>query len=194
MAIDNPLAVYVLQHPDETDHARGSAIIAQLCLQHYECWVGEDFSRHAGLQQLIMQHRDTTMLVYPSQHAWLLAETDVTEQTLPFIPDRLIFIDASWRKAKKICHATPLLQTLACIKLAPAQGSRYRIRKVPGEGYLSTIEAIAHSLAWLENDRKKYQPLRNIFDEMIERQITKMGQQTYLQNYVSPDANETDEH
>jgi len=198
VAIDNPLAVYVLQHPDETRHARGSAIIAQLCLQHYQCWVGEDFSSHAGLQQLLAQHAQTSLLVYPSPDAWLLADPqqlagEYQQQALPFMPQRLIFIDASWRKAKKIWHSTPLLQTLSCVKLAPAQTSRYRIRKVPGEGYLSTIEAIACSLMWLERQQEKYLPLLTLFDAMIDRQINKMGRQTYLQNYVSPDANKTDE-
>ena len=195
MAIDNTLPVYVLQHPDETAHARGTAIIAQLCLQHYQCWVAEDFSSHRELHDLLQRHGDSSLLIYPAAHAEVL---DAGEGRQEFLlsnqPERLIFIDASWRKAKKIWHSTPALQRLACARLQPEQASRYRIRKVPETGYLSTIESIARSLMWLENDQPKYQPLLHIFNRMIERQIDKMGQQTYSQNYEKRDADKSSKH
>ena len=58
-------------------------------------------------------------------------------------------------------------------------------RKAPQAGCLSTIESIAFSLGWLENDVEKYQPLLEIFDVMIERQIHNMGLHTYTQNYLN---------
>ena len=195
VAIDNALPVYVLQHPDETDHSRGSAIIAHLCLQHYQCWVAEDFSSHPGLHRLLDHHGDGCLLVYPAPHAETLMNAEDGRRLRKMSdPQCLIFIDANWRKTKKIWHSTPRLQTLAAMRLKLPQPSRYRIRKAPEAAYISTVESIAHSLMWLENDEQKYQPLLNIFDEMIERQIDRMGQHTYMKNYVSRDADKSQDN
>lgn len=184
MRIDNAVAVSVLQHPQETRHARGTAIIAQLCLQNYACWIDEDFSAHRGLRDLL-RSGSPPLLVYPAPHARPVntAATDDAEVLLGFHPRRLLFIDANWRKARKIWHATPALHDLPCITLNGVAPSNYRIRKSPSDAHLSTVEAMVASLGWLDRSQD-YTPMLDIFDRMIERQIEHMGQSVYRDNYL----------
>ena len=179
--IDNPVSVYVLQHPDESRVNKGTAIIAKLSLKNYTCWTGEDFSSHEALNQLLEKQSETVAIVYPSEHAETFEESmKVAEKDLKI--KHLIFIDATWRKAKKIWSLSTNLHNLRSLKL-DAGHSNYRIRKVPADGYLSTVEAISESLSVLEADNKKYQPMLMVFDSMIDYQIKQMGSDTYKNNY-----------
>ncbi|MBF2974597.1 DTW domain-containing protein, partial [Pseudomonas aeruginosa] len=62
--------------------------------------------------------------------------------------------------------------------------SRYRLRKAPGEGALSTIEAIAAALDELEAPRT-HEALLKPFDALIEGQIAAMGVDTYRRNHLN---------
>jgi len=178
--IDNPVSVYLLQHPDETRHSKGSAIIASLCLQHYCCWQGEDFTQHKALNQLLEKERENIAVLYPSADA--LSIDQVTAEKKQAIR-HLIVIDATWRKAKKIWSLSSNLHQLQTVRLSDDYISRYRIRKVPADGYLSTVEAIAYCLTELENEPQKYLPMLKLFDQLIDQQISAMGQDVYQKNY-----------
>jgi DTW domain-containing protein YfiP len=175
-----------LQHKDEVRHPKGSAIIADLYLQRCTRYVGEDFSDHQPLNQLLQNHPHKVCLVFPSAQAVPLslfrkqyadAENALAEYTF-------IFIDASWRKARKIWHLSTNLQPLTTIRLDKLDPSSYRIRKEPGSGLVSTLESIVALLSSLEQQPAKYQPLLAVFDEMIDRQIRSMGEDVYQKNYT----------
>lgn len=178
----NQVRVVVLQHPDESSHARGSAIIAELGLQQYTCWVGEDFTEHAPLQQLLQAHENgragELVLVFPAEEARSLQQVKAEEPI-----KTLLFIDASWRKARKIWRTNPQLQRLNCCYLEPSQPSAYRIRKEPRPGYLSTLESIVEALRIIEDAPTAYQPMLELFTEMIDFQIEQMGAETYKKHY-----------
>jgi DTW domain-containing protein YfiP len=176
---NNQLRVVVLQHPDESSHARGSAIIAELGLQQYTRWVGEDFTSHEPLQQLLQRHADELVLVFPAEHARSLQQAQAEKPI-----QVLLFIDASWRKARKIWQINPQLQQLQCCYLEPSQPSAYRIRKVPQAGYLSTLESIVEALRIVEDAPDAYQPMLDLFAEMIDFQIQQMGVETYKKHYL----------
>ena len=186
--VDNQVNIYVLQHPTETKNSKGSAIIAKLYLQNYQCLMGEDFSANQQLNTLIEQYPETTFLVYPADHA-LSLDSCLNKSVREGIKlegskkIHLIFIDATWRKASKIWHLSSNLHSLSCVKLTPQTRSNYRIRKSPEDTCLSTIEAIAMSLAQLENNQTKYSPLLDVFDKMINFQINKMGDEVYQRNF-----------
>ena len=176
------MSVTVLQHPDESRINKGTAIIAKLSLKNYQCWQGEDFSSHKALNALIDFCADNIAIVYPSEQA-----DSVNDYLKPDSADRsikhLIFIDATWRKAKKIWSLSTNLHALSAIKLDAGNISNYRIRKVPADGYLSTIEAVTQCLSDFDGQDKKYQPLLDVFDSMIDYQIDQMGSDTYNKNY-----------
>jgi len=179
--IDNSVSVYILQHPDESRVNKGTAIIAKLSLKNYTCWTGEDFSSHQALNQLLENEPENVAIVYPAEHAQTLQiSTDKVEDN--FKIKHLIFIDATWRKAKKIWSLSTNLHKLPAIKLDTRQSS-YRIRKIPADGYLSTVEAIVESLSVLDADEIKYKSMLSVFDSMIDYQIEMMGPETYKNNY-----------
>ncbi|VAW70227.1 hypothetical protein MNBD_GAMMA10-1577 [hydrothermal vent metagenome] len=176
----NQVAIIVLQHPDEVKNPKASAIIAELGLAHYQCWVGEDFSQHSGFQRLIAGNTEHIALLYPTEAAIVLNEEGVVEQgEIKY----LIVIDATWRKARKIWALNAQLQALKVFRLVTGKASSYRIRKVPEAGYLSTVESIVEGLRVLEGGAERYQGLLDLFREMIDFQIEKMGKQTWKENY-----------
>jgi len=169
-----------LQHPDETRHSKGTEIIARLSLENYHCWQGEDFSSHQLLNQLIDTCAQEVAVVYPSIDAISVTSFVDNKQ---YAIKHLIFIDATWRKAKKIWSLSKNLQHLNSLQLDLEIKSNYRIRKVPGDGYLSTVEAIAYCLSEFDSEPDKYLPMLNVFNEMIDVQIGNMGNETYEKNY-----------
>ncbi len=177
----NQIKIIVLQHPDETDNAKGSSIIAELGLLQYQRWIAEDFSDHRELNRLLAEHKSEVAILYPVVGA---IELKNEWQAPPELSLKyLIVIDATWRKAKKIWQLQPQLQKLPVFKLTNKQISNYRIRKVPEDGHLSTVESIVAALRALESRSQAYQPLLDLFAEMIDFQIKKMGKMTYLKNY-----------
>ena len=178
----NEIKIIVLQHPDEVNNPKGTGIIAELGLQKYQKWIAEDFSQHKELVRYITENTGETAILYPVKDA-----TDLTEDTRRIEISglkTLIVIDATWRKAKKMWELQPLFQNLRCLKLTNEQISNYRIRKVPKDGYLSTIESVVIALRLLENRQQAYKPLIDLFTEMIDFQINQMGEETYKKNYA----------
>ncbi len=173
----NTIKVIILQHPDEVSNPKGSAIIAKLGLQQYQCWVGEDFTDHEGLCGLLERSSEDILLLYPAEQAQELSVIQAEQVKY------LLIIDATWRKAKRIWECNPQLQSLNCARLNSSTASNYRIRKVPEQGYLATVEALVECLRLLEKKPASYQPLLVLFDEMIDYQIQGMGNDVFERNY-----------
>lgn len=170
--IHNPWPVHILQHPRESSHAIGTAAIAALSLTRCYLQIGEHFTRDS-----IAADVHNALLIYPGDDATEL-DTLCTDA-----PHTLIFLDASWRKSHRMLMESPDLQALPKVALQLMQPSRYRIRKARYEASLSTLEAIVHTLAFLEHDEEKYLPLLNSMDWMIETQIRLMGENVFKRNY-----------
>jgi DTW domain-containing protein YfiP len=173
----NRVNVIVLQHPDEANNPKGSAIIAKLGLKQYKCWKGEDFSQNRAFKELIDTVAEDILLLYPSEQATELCVAEATNIKY------LLVIDATGRKARRIWEKNPCLHSLKTARLAQNISSNYRIRKAPRTGYLSTVESIVVALRELELQPQAYKPLLQLFDEMIDFQIKNMGSETYKENY-----------
>lgn len=91
-------------------------------------------------------------------------------------------LDGTWRKARKLLHLNPELAALPRVCLPAPLPSRYRLRKAPGEGALSTIEAIVQALECLEAPTS-FQPLLAPFEALIDGQINAMGEHVYAMNH-----------
>jgi len=170
-----------LQHPDEASNKKATAIIAELGLQQYQRWVGEDFKEHDALNQLLENETGGVAVLYPTDGAEKL---DVNlELTSARSIEVLIVIDGTWRKARKIWRLNPQLHQLQAVTFNEVLSSDYRIRKEPEAGCLSTVESIVFALRLLEGKPQAYQGLLDLFIEMVDFQISKMGEATYEQNY-----------
>ncbi|OBZ25890.1 DTW domain-containing protein [Pseudomonas protegens] len=167
--------VLLLQHPSEVNHALNTARLAALGLNNAELVVGEVFEE---LPALLDQPGYRACLLFPADDARPLqayAETDA--------PLLLVVPDGTWRKARKLLHLNPLLAALPRVTLASAVESRYRLRKAPGPGALSTVEAIVQALQVLEAPAS-FEPLLRPFEALIEGQIAAMGEDTYQRNHA----------
>lgn len=174
--LDSRTRVLLLQHPSEVNHALNTARLAALGLNNAQLVVGEVFEDLPGL---LNQPGYQACLLFPGEGAQALqAYTSVGQPLLLVVPD------GTWRKARKMLHLNPLLAALPRVTLAEGGVSRYRLRKAPGPGALSTVEAIVQALQVLEAPIS-FEPLLKPFDALIEGQIAAMGETVYQRNHGS---------
>lgn len=164
--VSNQVQVLVLQHPSEQMHAKGTARLLQLCLQHCELRVGEQFDRavDAGgrYTMLLFPGSDDPQLTHPP-------ELDSAQLAEP-ARLRLIVLDGTWRKSRKLLYQNPWLQRLPRLPLLDAPASTYRIRRAHAEHQLSTLEAVACALQQLEGRLDHWQPLWRACHAFVERE------------------------
>lgn len=84
---------------------------------------------------------------------------------------RLVVLDGTWRKSRKMLHLNPLLQRLPRLSLENMPASRYRIRKAHQSDQLSTLEATCAALAQLEHNPAPFTPLLAAFDGFIAQRM-----------------------
>lgn len=175
--IAHAVEVLILQHPLETKHAKGSARLLHLSLPNSRLVIGEVFDEQE-LNALLYAPgapRRQPVLLYPEtpddaalkQPATFLDMTGAAPQEL-----RLVVLDGTWRKSRKMLYANPLLQTLPRLALRDAPASQYLIRKARGAHQLSTLEATCYALMQLESDDAKYAPLLDAFRGFVMQHLS----------------------
>ena len=180
--LDSRTRVLILQHPSEVNHALNTARFAALGLSNAKLRVGEVFD---DLNLLLNPPGYQARLLFPADDAQpLMAYSTVMEASDPLL---LVVPDGTWKKARKLLHLNPLLAALPRVTLAQAAPSRYRLRKAPGPGALSTVEAIVQALQTLEAPQT-FEALLRPFEALIEGQIAAMGEDTYQRNHQRPDS------
>ena len=167
--------VLLLQHPSEVNHALNTARLAVLGLNNAQLVVGEVFD---DLATLLNPPGYQARLLFPADDAQPLQAYAQNDQPL-----LLVVPDGTWRKARKLLHLNPLLAALPRVSLAEGGVSRYRLRKAPGPGALSTVEAIMQALQVLEAPAS-FEALLKPFDALIEGQIAAMGETVYQRNHT----------
>ena len=173
--LDSRTRVLILQHPSEAGHALNTARLAALGLANAELRVGEVFD---DLPQWLAQPGYRACLLFPGDDAGALTAYAPAEQPL-----LLVVPDGTWRKARKLLHLNPLLAGLPRVSLGSVAPSRYRLRKAPGEGALSTVEAIVAALDALEAPQR-FEALLKPFDALIDGQIAAMGEEVFTRNHL----------
>lgn len=169
----------------ETRHAKGSARLLHLSLPGSQLVVGEIFSEEQ-LRALLYDpfpdagtdaaHCDScrrqALLLYPEmaqQASGGSHRTEVVSDNSAGL--RLVVLDGTWRKSRKMLYLNPMLQGLPRFALQAAAPSQYRIRKAHLPDQLSTLEATCHALAQLERDSTRYAPLLQAFDGFVTEQL-----------------------
>ena len=174
--LESRTRVLLLQHPSEVNHALNTARLAALGLTNAELRVGEVFE---DLADLLNPPGYRARLLFPGDGAQLITAHAPPGDDLPLL---LVVPDGTWRKARKLLHLNPLLAQLPRVTLPEGAVSRYRLRKAPGPGALSTLEAIVQALEILE-PATSFAPLLRPFEALIEGQIAAMGDETYQRNH-----------
>lgn len=173
-SLDSRTRVLLLQHPSEVNHALNTARLAALGLNNAQLVVGEVFE---DLATLLNPPGYQARLLFPAEDAQPLQGYTPGDQPL-----LLVVPDGTWRKARKLLHLNPLLSALPRVTLAEGGVSRYRLRKAPGPGALSTVEAIVQALQVLEAPTS-FEALLKPFDALIEGQIAAMGPAVFEKNH-----------
>jgi DTW domain-containing protein YfiP len=162
--------VLLLQHPMEAGNAKNSLRLLQSSLAQRTVAVGEQFAPDE-LERLLWgpgrEDARRPVLLYP--------ETPGRPAALPVPgsaqPLRLVVLDATWRKSRKMLALNPALQALPRMALRSPPPSRYLVRKAHRADQLSTLEAVCHALAQLEGDQERYLPLLDAFDGFVGHQL-----------------------
>lgn len=162
--------VLILQHPLEIHQAKGSGRLLHLSLTGSVLAYGEQFDEE-NLRDLLYApiggEAVTPVLLYPQTPDMPAGAS--SELSAP-AGGRLVVLDATWRKSRKMLHLHPLLQQLPRLPLIDPPASHYRIRKAHRADQLSTLEAACHALAQLEGNLAKYLPLLQAFDGFVAQQ------------------------
>jgi DTW domain-containing protein YfiP len=165
--VDTDVEVLILQHPLEVANAKGSARLLHLSLPGNVLLAGEVFDPDA-LHELLHQGGRTPVLLYPATADAAAPALDPACLADPSAL-RLVVLDGTWRKSRKMLHLNPLLQSLPRLALEGMPASHYRIRKAHAPDQLSTLEATAYALMRLEG-AARFDPLLAAFDGFVAQQ------------------------
>ena len=174
--------VVVLQHPLEVGNAKGSARLLHLSLSHSRLVTGEVFAEPT-LQALLTApgtnpaavHNPIAILLYPDRpqdQAQGMLVPPVLAPAALRDPSRLrlIVLDGTWRKSRKMLYCNPLLQQLPRLCLRNMPASHYLIRKAHRPDQLSTLEATCAALMQLEGSIEQFAPMLTAFDGFVAQQ------------------------
>ncbi len=164
--------VLILQHPLEVSNAKGSARLLHLSLPHSVLLVGEQFEDAALRERLSGKHN---LLLYPDSPD--LRSLGIVAPP-PLAPDalarpeglRLVLLDGTWRKSRKMLYLNRALQALPRLPLRATPPSHYLIRRAHAPDQLSTLEACCYALMRLERDGARLATLIDAFDGFVAQQ------------------------
>lgn len=83
-------------------------------------------------------------------------------------PKQLIVLDATWSQARRMYRKLDALRGVPILRLPDMDVPAARLRNSPGEGRVSTIEAIARALRLLEGEEPAA-ALERLFAVAVQR-------------------------
>ena len=165
-----PVSLLILQHPREQREPKGAARLLHLAVAESRLRTGERWSvaPEAAADGPADDDR-LDLLLYPPTlgDAVLPSPPPLPEPLPPPARLRLVVVDATWRKSRRMLCDSPWLQGLPRLALAELPASRYRIRRARGAGQLSTFEATALALAQLQGQPQPAAALWTAFDAFV---------------------------
>ncbi len=109
------------------------------------------------------------LLLFPDPTASTLSRAHAVEG-----PCVLVVPDGNWKQASRVLHRDEAAAGAEIVTLPAGAPSRYRLRRRPNEGALSTFEAIARALALLEGPAIEVEMMRAL-DLFVERTLVLRG-------------------
>ena len=155
----------------EVANAKGSARLLHLSEAGSAIAQGEAFDP-AQLHALLHEGGQAPLLLYPDtpgERALGMPAPPAVDAALLADPAavRLVVLDGTWRKSRKMLYQNPLLQALPRLPLTQMPASHYLIRKAHAPDQLSTLEASCYALGQLHGDLAGFQPLLDAFDRFV---------------------------
>lgn len=125
---------------------------------HLERWRSSNSGRLAHLaltNSVIVEHggEGGPAVLPPLEGAWLVYPEGEPRTVAPVPPPRqLVFLDATWSQARRMYRKLDALRGLPILRLPDAPMPAARLRESPGQGRVSTIEAVARALRLIEGE------------------------------------------
>jgi DTW domain-containing protein len=146
----------------EVTETKGTARLLHLSLPNSKLLIGEVFDND------VLFGTKNTLLLYPiTQEDNSLGISAPPTLDITWLNDlkniRLIIIDGTWRKSRKMLCKNPYLQTLPRLTLTDLPTGQYTIRKARKPHQLSTLEATTAALEQFEKNAVKFAPLNQSF-------------------------------
>ncbi len=164
---DNVHQVLILQHPLEEKNTKNSVALLTLSLARCRVVVGEQFDPQE-LAALLVSPWEMSAEHGQAQPVLLYPGEQVPKLSLSSPAIRLVVLDATWRKSRKMLYLNPQLALLPRLSLESLSPSRYVIRKAQRPEQRSSLEATCAALALLEpRNNEKYSALLAGFDGFV---------------------------
>lgn len=172
--LPHQVEILLLQHPLEVHNAKGSARLLHLSLPNSRLVAGEAFA--AGELDALLAGKHNVLLYpdTPGDRSLGIAPPPPLDASLLLEPAglRLVVLDATWRKSRKMLYLNPALQRLPRLPLRDTPPSHYLIRKAHAPDQLSTLEATCYALMQLEEEAARFVPLITAFDGFVAQQLS----------------------
>ena len=172
--VPHAVEILILQHPLEVQNAKGSARLLHLSLPNSRLVAGEAFAPEVLAALLAGKHNVLLYPDTPGDRSLGIAPPPALDPAI--LPDtaalRLVVLDATWRKSRKMLYLNPPLQQLPRLPLRDTPASHYLIRKAHAPDQLSTLEASCYALMQLEHDVARFAPLIAAFDGFVAQQMS----------------------
>jgi DTW domain-containing protein YfiP len=162
-----------LQHKSEAKHGKNTGRLLSLGLTNAQVLQGETALDFAPLAKAVTDDPAAYRLCYPNPHS-VAIETihqNRSSATALALPQQVIFIDASWRKALKMWYLNPWLQQINSWHFADPPTNQYHIRQTSQDNSLSTLESVAYVLQQTSKTdcSSLYDLLLNMQDQSFHR-------------------------
>ena len=172
--LSHAVDVLILQHPLEVHNAKGSARLLHLSLPNSRMLTGEHFPPDPLAALLAGKHNVLLYPDTPGDRSLGIAPPPALDPAMLLDPAqlRLVVLDGTWRKSRKMLYLNPQLQQLPRLPLRDTPASHYLIRKAHAPDQLSTLEATCYALMQLEHDVPRFVPLIAAFDGFVAQQLS----------------------
>ena len=177
--IDNKVTVLVLQHPQEQDHALGTAGLLVETLANARMVVGLSWRNLAHAVGASADARNWGVLYLGSTHAAGMGPLVAVDRQGEAFSDQqagladlngLIVLDGNWAQAKALWWRNAWLSRLRRFVIVPDGPSLYgSLRKEARPDAVSTLEAAALALSALEADPTLRERLLAPFRDMLAK-------------------------
>jgi DTW domain-containing protein YfiP len=147
----------VWQDPNEAKHAKNTLRLLSLCWPDLAIWSTKTLDQAAEFDAWLF--KGPVYVVFPAHKACLPGQPEPQSYQLSDLPlalqandhsgqitPRLLFIDATWRKASAMLLTNPQIARLPRLHLDIPEQANYLIRKSPSPYSLSSFEAIVACL------------------------------------------------
>jgi DTW domain-containing protein YfiP len=177
--VDNKVAVLILQHPQEQDHALGTAGLLTRTLAQARLAVGLSWRNLGHALGEPAEVRDWGVLYLGSAHAAGQGPLIAVDRKGEMLPDQeaalaglkgLVVLDGNWAQAKALWWRNAWLTKLRRFVIVPDGPSLYgSLRKEARPDAVSTLEAVALALSALEEAPNVREKVLTPFRELIAK-------------------------